>query len=106
MNFILPSQDPIEKRGMNKAQINYIIDLLKSKKNKEKNNNFNKTFEVQSIGDIDEIFAKNKNYTQNKEKSYLKIVDMEDMFETCMNIHKKSRQTRKSSHVQSRKKVL
>ncbi len=79
--FDMTINDSIEKRGLNRVQIDYIIDLLVNQKNKEKNYyNLRNAYKIKTIDEKHILYGK-------KDK---RIIALEDMYDTCVEIHKKA----------------
>ena len=78
----MTENDKIEKRGLNKVQINHIIDVLVNNKNKNKNYyNFRNTYCVKKIGEENYLFEKEPKHTNGG-----RIIALEDMCDVCLNV--------------------
>jgi len=76
--------DKIEKRAINKIQINHVIDVLVNNKNKVKG-----YYNLRDAYAIKEICG--QNYLFDKEPAHTnggRIVALEDMFDVCVKVHK------------------
>ena len=85
VSFEMDENDGIEKRAINRKQVNFLIEVLYNKKNKTKNyHNYNNAYEVRKVGDTLELFGKNKKMSENGGK----IIALEDMWDRCWEIHR------------------
>ena len=95
--FDMNINDKIEKRALNRVQINHILDVLINNKHNEKNYyNFRNTYSVQTIDGTNYLYENQEN-KRNKAKTNEKktsnpnagrIVPLEDMFDVCLKVHK------------------
>ena len=76
--------DKIEKRAINKIQINHIIDVLVNNKKKVKGYyNFRDTYAIKDICGQNYLFDKTPGQPNGG-----RIVALEDMFDVCVKVHK------------------
>jgi len=66
--------------GLNKVQINHIIDVLVNNKNYF---NFQNTYCVKKIGEEDYLFDKEPKHTNGG-----RLIELENMFDVCLKVHK------------------
>ena len=84
-HFFMTSNDPIEKRAINRIQILYVIDILSNNKHNEKNfYNLRKTYVIKNINGENYLYDK---LDSEKHLNGGRIVPLEDMFDTLTKIH-------------------
>jgi hypothetical protein len=67
-NFEMTSNDPIEKRAINRAQIDYLIDILSNQKKNAKNYyNYRNSFRVKTLNDVKYLYSVQ---TEKEKESY------------------------------------
>jgi hypothetical protein len=78
VSFEMNENDGIEKRAINRKQIDYLIDVLHNKINKTKNyHNYKNAYVIQKVGETLELFGKNKKKSENGGK----MIALEDIWE-------------------------
>ena len=87
-SFEMTSDDHIEKRAINRDQINYLIDILSNEKKNAKNYyNYRKHFCVKTINDEKYLYSVQ---TEKQKQNYPnggRIAALEDIFDICWTIH-------------------
>jgi hypothetical protein len=87
VSFEMNENDGIEKRAINRKQIDYLIDVLYNKKNKTRNyHNYKKAYDIRKVGETLELFGKKK-----KSENGGKMIALEDMWDRCWENHRDSR---------------
>ena len=81
----MTKDDLIEKRAINRAQIQHVIDVLVNNKSKEKNfYNYKKAYTIKKINDQNYLFDKVDDALHDG-----LIIPLEEMYDACKAIHEK-----------------
>ena len=84
VSFSMTEENGIEKRAINRKQIDYLIDILSNKKIEAKNYyNYEKAYVVKKTGETKELHAKNKDKTTG-----MKMIALEDMWDRLWEVHR------------------
>ena len=88
-NFNSTVKDGIAKRGINKLQIDHVLATLLNKRHDEANfYNYRNTYVVKTVAGTNYLYAKKESKTKNNNGDGGLIVALEDMYATCVKLHK------------------
>ena len=84
--FDMSPLDKIEKRGINRVQLEHVRDVLINKNNQENYYNWTRIYEIKEILGTKYLFSKKINKTSETSG---RIVPLEDMYDVLVDIHTK-----------------